>query len=140
MIFKSSNLGETKLIAKKIAPMIKHGAVILLNGDLGAGKTTLTKFLCEIWGVDDVVSSPSFTIIKEYKAKDFKIYHIDLYRLNSDEELIEIGFDEVLNDPNSVKIIEWPNIAIDYFDKMKITEIKITFDENGNRIFEVENR
>lgn len=135
MIYKSNSLEETKIIAQKIAKGLKKGTTILLRGDLGAGKTTFTGFLCEALGVEDVVSSPSFTIVKEYYAKDFKIYHIDLYRLSSGEELIEIGFDEIINDESSVKIIEWPDIAIDYITG-KVLSINILY-SNFGRSFDI---
>lgn len=135
MIYKSNSLEETKIIAQKIAKGLKKGTTILLRGDLGAGKTTFTGFLCEALGVEDVVSSPSFTIVKEYYAKDFKIYHIDLYRLSSEEELIEIGFDEIINDESSVKIIEWPDIAIDYITG-KVLSINILY-SNFGRSFDI---
>ncbi len=135
MIYKSNSLEETKIIAQKVAKGLKKGTTILLRGDLGAGKTTFTGFLCEALGVEDVVSSPSFTIVKEYYAKDFKIYHIDLYRLSSEEELIEIGFDEIMNDENSVKIIEWPDIASDYITG-KVLSINILY-SNFGRSFDV---
>ncbi len=135
MIYKSNSLEETKIIAQKVAKGLKKGTTILLRGDLGAGKTTFTGFLCEALGVEDVVSSPSFTIVKEYYAKDFKIYHIDLYRLSSDEELIEIGFDEIINDESSVKIIEWPDIAIDYITG-KVLSINILY-SNFGRSFDI---
>lgn len=135
MIYKSNSLEETKIIAQKVAKGLKKGTTILLRGDLGAGKTTFTGFLCEALGVEDVVSSPSFTIVKEYYAKDFKIYHIDLYRLSSEEELIEIGFDEIINDESSVKIIEWPDIAIDYVTG-KVLSINILY-LNFGRSFDI---
>lgn len=135
MIYKSNSLEETKIIAQKVAKGLKKGTTILLRGDLGAGKTTFTGFLCEALGVEDVVSSPSFTIVKEYYAKDFKIYHIDLYRLSSEEELIEIGFDEIINDESSVKIIEWPDIAIDYVTG-KVLSINILY-SNFGRSFDI---
>lgn len=135
MIYKSNSLEETKIIAQKVAKGLKKSTTILLRGDLGAGKTTFTGFLCESLGVEDVVSSPSFTIVKEYYAKDFKIYHIDLYRLTSEEELIEIGFDEIINDESSVKIIEWPDIAIDYITG-KVLSINILY-SNFGRSFDI---
>ena len=135
MIYKSNSLEETKIIAQKVAKGLKKGTTILLRGDLGTGKTTFTGFLCEALGVEDVVSSPSFTIVKEYYAKDFKIYHIDLYRLSSEEELIEIGFDEIINDESSVKIIEWPDIAIDYVTG-KVLSINILY-SNFGRSFDI---
>ena len=137
MQYVSKSLLDTFEIAKDISKCIHKGSIVLMNGDLGVGKTALTKCLCENWGVEDVVSSPSFTIIKQYKAKDFKIFHIDLYRLSSEEELIEIGFEEILNDQESIKIIEWPDCAKEYYKGLHIININIETDDDQSRIIEV---
>ena len=91
------NLKQTSKFAKRFARTLKGGEKILLNGDLGAGKTTFTKHLAKSLGVKDEVTSPSFTILKQYNSKKFKINHFDLYRIESEDELIEIGFQEFLN-------------------------------------------
>ena len=134
----SKNLDETSKIAKDLSRMVSAGDIILLTGDLGAGKTAFTRCLCENLGVEDVVSSPSFTIVKEYNAKDFKVYHIDLYRLSSEDELIEIGFEEIVNDAQSLKIIEWPELGKDYYLGYKTIKINISILQNEERVFEVE--
>lgn len=138
MRYVSKNFDETYLIAKDIAGKIKPGDILLLSGDLGAGKTAFTRCLCDVFGVKEVVSSPSFTIIKEYNAENFKIYHIDLYRLSSEDELVEIGFEEIINNHDSIKIIEWPDCGKDYYNGFNVINIKIEIDEDGTRFFEVE--
>ncbi len=105
MKFIVKSLEETKKIAVNFAKEIKAGDVVILNGDLGAGKTTFTQFVLHYLGVKDVVNSPTFSIIKSYNGK-FKFYHIDAYRINLDEA-IESGFDEILNEANAVFFIEW---------------------------------
>lgn len=119
------SLEEMKVFAQSYANTISLGDVILLSGDLGAGKTTFTKFVLEALGVTDIVSSPTFAILKSYKGK-YNIHHFDMYRINSDEA-IEAGFDEVLSDRDSVTFIEWgKNCAEILPSKVRRVNITIT--------------
>lgn len=105
-----NSLEETKVLAKKFAKKIKMGDVVLLNGDLGAGKTTFTQFVFYELGVKEIVNSPTFAILKIYDGK-FKLYHFDTYRIST-EEAIEAGFDEIFSDRNGVIFVEWSeNVA-----------------------------
>lgn len=104
------NLEETKKIANDFAANLVGGEVVLLNGDLGAGKTTFTQFVFKALGVKDVVNSPTFAILKSYEGK-FKLHHFDTYRITT-EEAIESGFDEIFQEKDSVIFVEWSeNIA-----------------------------
>jgi tRNA threonylcarbamoyladenosine biosynthesis protein TsaE len=101
------NLRHTEKFAKRFAKSLHGGERILLNGDLGAGKTTFVKFLAKYLKVKDAVTSPSFTILKQYEGK-FKINHFDLYRIEDVSELQELGFYEYLDcKKDSILIIEW---------------------------------
>ena len=103
-------LEETKKLANDFAAKLKGGEVVLLNGDLGAGKTTFTQFVFASLGVKEVVSSPTFAILKSYQGK-FKLHHFDTYRITT-EEAIESGFDEIFEEKDSIKFVEWSeNIA-----------------------------
>ena len=105
MIHKINSLDEMRVFAYNYANTISLGDVVLLNGDLGAGKTTFTKYVFEALGVKEIVNSPTFAILKIYKGK-FPLYHFDMYRINTDEA-IEAGFDEILSNRDSVIFIEW---------------------------------
>ena len=106
----AKTLEETKKIANDFAAQLKGGEVVLLNGDLGAGKTTFTQFVFAALGVVGVVNSPTFAILKSYNGK-FKLHHFDAYRITA-EEAIESGFDEVFEEKDSIKFVEWSeNIA-----------------------------
>ena len=132
MKFRSNSEEETKKIAQDVAEILKGGETILLNGDLGAGKTTFTQFLLKELGVKDIVSSPTLAILKSYKG-EFMFHHFDTYRITT-EEAIEAGFDEILSETNSVKIIEWSeNISELLPDSKIIINIK-TIDENKREI------
>jgi len=110
--FTTQSSGETEALAVRFAKKLKPGNVILLEGDLGSGKTTFVKGLAEGLGVrrGESVSSPTFVIMRIYKGK-IPVYHFDLYRLESEAELEAIGFDEFVNDPSAVCCIEWPERA-----------------------------
>lgn len=91
----------------KLAECIQSGDVILLHGEMGAGKTVFTKGLCRALGVEDYVTSPTFTVVNEYEGTAFPVYHFDLYRIEDEDELLEIGFEEYLQS-GGICIIEWP--------------------------------
>lgn len=105
--FHSHSPEETAEIAREIAALIPAPAVIQLTGNLGAGKTTLTKSLVEAWGATaaDEVSSPTFTLIHEY-GEPVAVYHIDLYRLETPAEYYSLGLDEIF-DSRARVLIEW---------------------------------
>lgn len=100
------SIEETKNLAQTFAKTLQVGQVVLLNGDLGAGKTTFTQFVFACLGVKDTVTSPTFSILKSYESGKCTLYHFDMYRIN-EEEAIESGFDEILSDKNSIKFVEW---------------------------------
>jgi len=107
MEFISNNLAETEAFAQKYATTICDGDVICLYGDLGAGKTTFTKFLCVALGVNCEVTSPTFTLCNEYNGR-LRVYHFDMYRLKTPAEAIDSGLDEILRAGDGVCIVEWP--------------------------------
>ena len=96
---------ETRVVGKSLGESIAEPAVITLVGSLGAGKTTLTKGICAGLGVKQPVTSPSFTLINEYKGR-LPIFHFDFYRLHDQNEAYEIGWEEYIYGPG-VCIIEW---------------------------------
>lgn len=122
-IILSKNLKETQEIAKKIALNCKGGEIFTLEGDLGTGKTAFSQGLADGLGVKSQVNSPTFNILKLYKANLNKIKtfcHIDAYRLNNGNDLINIGFTDYLNDKTTVIAIEWPKNAISAIPKKSI--------------------
>jgi tRNA threonylcarbamoyladenosine biosynthesis protein TsaE len=103
--FISKSKDETRLLGKLMAPLFKKGDVVLLEGDLGAGKTTLVNGVGEALKVGDDVISPTFNIMKCYFKGTLPLYHIDAYRL--EHQNIELGLDEYI-EGNGVCFIEWP--------------------------------
>lgn len=132
MKFTSNSIEETRKIAQNFGECLKGGETVLLNGDLGAGKTTFTQFLLKELGVEDVVSSPTFAILKSYKGK-FIFHHFDTYRITT-EEAIEAGFDEILSETDSIKIVEWSENISELLPDSKITINIQTIDENKREI------
>ena len=110
--------------------------VVLLSGDLGSGKTALTKVLCEKLEVTELISSPTFSLVNEYQSPVVgTIYHMDLYRLEKTDDLAQIGFEEYL-DSGFLCLIEWPGIAEPYFVIPHI-RVNIEVTSNNNRIFNI---
>jgi tRNA threonylcarbamoyladenosine biosynthesis protein TsaE len=104
----AKNLSDTEKLGKIIANCIEKGAVICLDGDLGVGKTSLTQFIAKEFGVKEYVVSPTFTIIKEYDGK-LPFYHMDVYRIESEYDMYDLGYDEYIYS-EGVTIIEWSHL------------------------------
>lgn len=130
------NVEETYALAKRIADTLQGGEVILLNGDLGAGKTTFTKGLAKALGIEDEVTSPTFTILNVYEDGRLKLNHLDMYRVDSADELAELGIEDCFDD-ESVTVIEWNKF--ERFDG-KVIEINITPTGENERVFDVTKR
>jgi tRNA threonylcarbamoyladenosine biosynthesis protein TsaE len=110
-------------IVEKIIPELKH-SILLLKGNLGAGKTTFTQFLLKNLGSEDEVNSPTYSIVNEYNTPKGKIYHFDLYRLKNIEEVYDIGIEEYL-DNAFLCIIEWPEVYEEELYGLKYHEMSI---------------
>lgn len=104
----SKNETDTIAFAKNFAKNLSKDNIIVLSGDLGSGKTKFTQGILEFFGLDNEISSPTFTIVNEYKNKNISIYHFDVYRLNNEDDFLDIGGDEYFG--NGICIIEWGEI------------------------------
>lgn len=96
---------ETRILGASLAPVLLPGDVISLSGDLGAGKTVFVQGLLAALGYQGRVTSPTFTLVHEYDAR-YPIVHMDIYRLNSYQEVLDLGFEELLG-PNAIVLVEW---------------------------------
>ena len=104
----SQSTEETQSIAKNLAQKVKNGGVICLYGDLGSGKTIFTKGLAAGLGVDEFsIKSPTYTYIRNYRKNPNHLYHIDLYRLDHEDELLIQEIQEIASNPKNILIIEW---------------------------------
>ncbi len=123
---------ETIDLALNFAKNLKLGDVVVLNGNLGAGKTFFIKNAVKKFGIENV-SSPTFAIVNEYN-NSYKIYHFDFYRINSSSELFDIGFNDYLNDDEAITFIEWGNLIPEVLPQ-KRTEIEIKIESDYSREF-----
>lgn len=102
---------ETIALGKTFADRLQVGDTVAFYGGLGAGKTEFVKGICEFFNVEDIVSSPTFTIINQYNGinnnEEITIYHVDLYRIETQKELDEIGFDDCMFSHHAIKLVEW---------------------------------
>ncbi len=127
------NESDTRAFGMELAEKLQPGDVIALVGDLGTGKTALTRYIAEGLGVTETISSPTFTIVKEYSSGRIPLFHFDVYRLSDGEELLDIGADEYLNG-NGACVIEWADIVADVLPEDAIV-IQLLYGENeGERI------
>lgn len=129
MIYKTTNVLETIELGTKIAKDFEAGDIILLEGELGAGKTALTKGIAKFFNIKKEITSPTFTLLNIYEIKNHNkienLIHIDTYRLKNEEELIGIGAEDYLGDKKTVCIIEWPEKITNILKNKKTKEIKI---------------
>ena len=107
MAVKTNSAAETRELGMRLAGQLKAGDVILLEGELGAGKSELARGIAKGLGVTETVTSPSFTILNVYESGKMPLYHFDWYRLESEEELYELGMDEYLGG-DGIALVEWP--------------------------------
>ena len=132
-MIREFKINDIDTLAKEISTLISH-SIILFDGSMGMGKTTLIKALCNRLNVIDTVSSPTFSLINEYKTKDGKsIYHFDCYRLETPEEAYDFGAEEYL-DSGSICLIEWAE-KIQPLLPQQVHHIKLEYiDQNTRKI------
>ncbi|PCJ60833.1 MAG: tRNA (adenosine(37)-N6)-threonylcarbamoyltransferase complex ATPase subunit type 1 TsaE [Candidatus Hydrogenedentota bacterium] len=110
LTIKSTSPDETERLGAVFATLIPSGSVVALRGDLAAGKTCLVRGLAQGFHSADWVTSPTFTLVNEYEG-DTKLYHLDLYRLDSAYEMIDLGYEELFDPDNAITVVEWAERA-----------------------------
>ena len=130
---------ETQKLGESFAEKIKNGGIVALYGDLGAGKTTFVQGFAKGLGINQRIISPTFIIVRQYKVSSEKLavsclYHIDLYRVQSQKEIEGLGIKEILNDPHNIVVIEWAEKLKNVLPK-KLIEVRFEYvDENTRKI------
>ncbi|MCT4508847.1 MAG: tRNA (adenosine(37)-N6)-threonylcarbamoyltransferase complex ATPase subunit type 1 TsaE [Tepidibacter sp.] len=125
------NEQETSEIGYRLGQLLNKGDVVCLIGDLGAGKTTITKSIAKALEVDDYITSPTFTIVNEYDGR-YSLYHFDVYRISSSEDMYEIGFEEYVYG-EGICIIEWANLIEDILPDEYIN-IELNYKDDGREM------
>ena len=123
---------ETKELAGNFSRELGKGDLVILTGELGSGKTFFVKEIALRFGINNV-SSPTFSLVNEYSG-EFRIYHFDFYRINKASELFDIGFNDYLNDDDSIIFIEWGDMFPEILPAKRI-EIKIIVNQDLSRDF-----
>jgi len=133
---------QTIAIGKQLAAMLSGGDIILLSGDLGAGKTTFTKGLAEELGVSDTITSPTFSIMNVYEAHTnaaiTQVVHIDAYRLEAEDDMIAIGVEDYLGAKKTICIIEWPERIPKILEAYTPIQVSITHGSGDERTILIE--
>jgi tRNA threonylcarbamoyladenosine biosynthesis protein TsaE len=113
MTIVTHSADETRFLGEQLGQLLQPGDIVLLHGDLGAGKTTLTQGMAQGLGITDPVQSPTFTLVHQYDRDDAPFIHLDLYRLDKPDELESIGYDDLMNLDDAIVVMEWPERAGD---------------------------
>lgn len=130
--------GEMRRLGGVIGPWLRPGDVVLLHGDLGAGKTTLVQGIAAALGVPEAIQSPTFTLVAEHRGRlsggePVQLNHLDLYRLTSPDELESVGYEQYIGADDALALIEWPERAADWLPERYLL-ISIAYDPPGRRV------
>ena len=128
---------ETIELGKKIAEKLKKGTVVVLTGDLGSGKTKLVEGVLSYFGIENEISSPTFTIVNEHNTPNLNIYHFDVYRLEDSDEFLAIGGDEYFE--KGACLIEWGEQIEDVLPPNYAKVIFTRNEEENKRVIKIEN-
>lgn len=135
--FRASTISELQPVCEYLRSKVEEEKIVLLSGEMGAGKTTLIKQFCQFLAIEDEVSSPTFSLVNEYHSSIGPVYHFDLYRIRSEEELYDIGYEDYFFS-GYLCLVEWPEMASGIIPQNHIS-VKIRV-ENDQRIITVTNR
>jgi tRNA threonylcarbamoyladenosine biosynthesis protein TsaE len=134
--YKAASLVELKTIAENLIADLGNNKVVAFYGEMGVGKTTLIKELCKVLEVDDVASSPTFSIVNEYMSKSGKaIYHFDFYRIEKEEEVYDLGYEDYFYS-DCFCFIEWPEKILNLIPE-NIVKVSIDLDDENNRLISI---
>ena len=130
------NEQETREFGLKLAEQLKEGSIVALIGDLGTGKTALSKYIAEGLGIKQMITSPTFTIVQEYHDGRLPLYHFDVYRVNDVEDMFEIGYEEYFFG-KGVCVVEWADLIEELIPEEAV-RVEIAYGEkDGERIYQI---
>jgi tRNA threonylcarbamoyladenosine biosynthesis protein TsaE len=128
-----TSINELNSVAQELLAFANGEKFFIFEGEMAAGKTTLIKEFCAVLGVDDIVSSPTFSIVNEYKGKDGPVFHFDFYRLKNIQEAYDIGYEEYFYN-GQYCLVEWPSKVEELLPE-KYVKVEIRITSETERIF-----
>jgi tRNA threonylcarbamoyladenosine biosynthesis protein TsaE len=132
-VFDSHSPSETQALGRSLGLQHPSGGYFHLEGELGAGKTLFAKGIASAYGIDpDRVVSPTFALVNRYSAEGQTVYHIDLYRIDNERELVELGLEEIEEEPGVVLVVEWPE-KLGRYRRRDATTIRLESLEGDSR-------
>ena len=132
----SNSPGATEALGVDIAHNLDAGSIVALYGELGTGKTVLTRGIARGLSIDDHISSPTFIIVQKYQGREWQLYHIDLYRINGGQEAMAMGIGEILADARAIKVIEWAERIQDQLPQKRI-DLYLKHETQKSRCIEI---
>lgn len=130
------SLSDLKYVAQEVVESLDGRTVVLLRGEMGAGKTTLISRIAAYLGAEDTVTSPTFALVNQYEGSDCRIYHFDFYRIEEIEEVFDLGYEEYFYS-GDLCLVEWPEKIEPLLPDDAMT-VRITVGDDEHRIFEIE--
>lgn len=130
------SLSELPRVAEAVIEALDGRSVVLLRGGMGAGKTTLVSRIAALLGAEDTVTSPTFALVNQYEGQECRIYHFDFYRIDSIEEVFDLGYEEYFYS-GDLCLVEWPE-KIEPLIPDDAMVVRITEGDDEQRIFEIE--
>lgn len=137
-VFIAHSIEEFKDAASFVVELMQQYRIFLLRGELGAGKTTFVQVICALLKTDDIVTSPTFALINPYETEKGRVFHMDMYRVNSVEEAIDFGIEEYLWEDENYCFIEWPD-RIEMLLPEDYVDIRISQKMDQSREIRIEN-
>lgn len=141
MQYITHSLEETSQFISELLPSLSGGDILLLEGNLGAGKTAFTKLLGKRLGINEDITSPTFSLMNIYELPEpiqgiQQLIHVDAYRMESEEEVYDIGLDEYMNAPDTLLCIEWPERIEKSLQNKKAMHFRFALQDDGSRSIE----
>ncbi len=128
---------ETKSLGEKFGAGLRGGSIVLLSGELGAGKTVFTKGIAKALGVKESVLSPTFTVMNEYDGEKMRLCHFDAYRLRCGDDAVEAGLADYIGEKNTVCVIEWFENIADILPARGVKQVRISYSGENEREIEI---
>ncbi len=128
---RTSSVEATRALAAALAELVRGGDLIVLAGDLGAGKTAFAQGLGQALGIDEPITSPTFTLARQYEGGRLRLHHLDVYRFDVTAEVLDVGLAELLDDVDAVTVIEWGDVIRQALPH-DLLEVRITLGEGDD--------